>query len=300
MSSSRMRARTRTPSRDRSPLPWRARGYSTWFDDYELVVGSRLAGSIDRGLSTSRYGVVIVSPAFIRKQWTQRELSGLVGRETGEGKELILPVWHGVTASQVRAFSPPLADVVAINSAAGLDEVVNAIALSIERRRSQEADVGRALVAAEVRSNPVSNSSEASQARSEHPGPEWRPKTEAEAALLAKPTGPLVARMRNVGTAAVLESSELKTTIGGFAGVLDVPDGRVPPDSDVALRFGAGELGAMVLQAAEPILLTLRFRAEASDDLWELRIELLRNGSAVDGRPRWRRGEQRVRRHGGL
>jgi len=130
----------------------KARGFSVWFDEQELVVGSRLSRNIDQGLATSRYGVVILSPAFVRKPWPQRELAGLVGREIGEDKELVLPIWHNVTAEEVRAFSPALADVLAVNTAAGLDVVVEAIASSVNRRKSQESTVGHSISAAELAS----------------------------------------------------------------------------------------------------------------------------------------------------
>ena len=65
-------------------------GLSVWFDEFELKVGDRLRESIDRGLSQSRFGIVVLSPHFFEKKWPQDELSGLVTRETG-GAKVILP-----------------------------------------------------------------------------------------------------------------------------------------------------------------------------------------------------------------
>lgn len=132
-----------------------ARGYSVWFDEFELVVGDRLSSAIDRGLATSRCGVVVLSPAFMQRPWPLRELSGLVARETVTGDPLVLPVWHEVDRDAVVRFSPPLADVVAIETSQGVDAVADALALAIERRRGQEVLAGRALPAAEVIERPT-------------------------------------------------------------------------------------------------------------------------------------------------
>jgi hypothetical protein len=87
-------------------------GYRIWYDEFELEVGDSLRQSIDRGLANSRYGIVILSPAFFAKHWTQYELNGLNAREM-EGRKVILPVWYKITKSQILKVSPALADKVA-------------------------------------------------------------------------------------------------------------------------------------------------------------------------------------------
>ena len=91
-------------------------GAIVWYDEFTLKLGDSLSQSIDRGLAQSRYGVVVISSAFMSKPWPQRELAGLVTREL-DGHSAILPVWHAVTRSQVATFSPPLADKLAVRTA---------------------------------------------------------------------------------------------------------------------------------------------------------------------------------------
>ena len=86
-----------------------ANGLKVWYDEYSLTVGDSLRRSIDKGLAGCRYGLVILSPHFIQKEWTQKELDGLVAREDGSEKR-ILPVWHNLTKRDVVAFSPQLPD----------------------------------------------------------------------------------------------------------------------------------------------------------------------------------------------
>jgi hypothetical protein len=43
-------------------------GLRVWLDEHVLSVGDSLREKIDEGLAASRFGVVIVSPAFLRKR----------------------------------------------------------------------------------------------------------------------------------------------------------------------------------------------------------------------------------------
>jgi TIR domain len=94
-----------------------------WFDEFSLVVGDSLRAAIDKGLAQSRFGIVVLSPSFFSKRWATRELSGLVAREMAGDGNIILPVWHGVDHEAVVRFSPPLADVRAIDSKKGVRHV---------------------------------------------------------------------------------------------------------------------------------------------------------------------------------
>ena len=40
-----------------------------WFDEFTLAVGDSIRRAIDRGLSQSRFGIVVLSPAFLGKNW---------------------------------------------------------------------------------------------------------------------------------------------------------------------------------------------------------------------------------------
>ena len=102
----------------------RSHHLEVWYDEFALDIGDSLRQAIDRGLAASRYGIVVLSPSFFRKRWPNRELNGLVARETVEDRGMILPVWHHVEREEVVAFSPPLADLRAAISAEGLSAVV--------------------------------------------------------------------------------------------------------------------------------------------------------------------------------
>jgi hypothetical protein len=89
-------------------------GVQVWYDEFTLKLGKSISESIDAGLVGSKFGLVVISEAFIRKEWTKRELQGLVASQIAH-RTVILPVWLGVSQEEVLKFSPPLADTVALN-----------------------------------------------------------------------------------------------------------------------------------------------------------------------------------------
>ena len=96
----------------------RKQGLKVWYDTDKLKWGDSMREKIDKGLSKSRYGVVILSPNYIAEQkyWTKAELNGLFQVETINGKT-ILPIWHNLTKKQVTEYSPIIADRKAMTTA---------------------------------------------------------------------------------------------------------------------------------------------------------------------------------------
>lgn len=99
------------------------KGLKVWYDKFVLKIGDRLLPSTDEGLANSRYGIVILSHYFFKKDWAQIELDGLVQKEIG-GKKVILPVWHEITSRDVRKYSPILAGRLAGTTDKGIDPLV--------------------------------------------------------------------------------------------------------------------------------------------------------------------------------
>lgn len=107
-------------------------GFTVWYDRFVLKVGDSLLAKIDEGLARSRYGVVILSHNFFKKAWPKKELDGLAAREaTGRNKKVILPVWHSLSAAEVRRHSPLLAGRVGVPTKDGVDFVVGELRRAI-------------------------------------------------------------------------------------------------------------------------------------------------------------------------
>jgi hypothetical protein len=87
-------------------------------------VGDSLRRRIDQGIRSARLGIVVSSPAFLkRRPWTEHELDGLVNGYI-YNRQVLLPIWHGVDGEQMADYSPSLADKVALSpSDATLEEI---------------------------------------------------------------------------------------------------------------------------------------------------------------------------------
>jgi hypothetical protein len=90
-----------------------SRGVSVWFSEKDVLLGSPLLREIDRGLAKSRVGIVLVTPALLKRiegaGIAEKELSALLARD------LLVPIVHDTTYDALRDVSPLL------GSRSGLD-----------------------------------------------------------------------------------------------------------------------------------------------------------------------------------
>jgi hypothetical protein len=105
------------------------RGVDVWYDEFELRVGDSLRRKIDAGIARSRFGLVVLSPAFFAKNWPQYELDGLVARDMSDGGRRLLPIWHEISKDELLRHSPSLVDRVALSTASlAVSEISDQIA----------------------------------------------------------------------------------------------------------------------------------------------------------------------------
>lgn len=83
-----------------------AHGVSVWFSEKDIVLGQPFLREIDRGLAKSRTGLVLVTPALLKRVDSRgvsdKELSELLARD------LLIPVVHNTTYDDLRKVSPLL------------------------------------------------------------------------------------------------------------------------------------------------------------------------------------------------
>lgn len=93
-------------------------GVKVWYDTSQIKWGDSMRIKIDDGLKKSKFGVVVLSPDYIRegKYWTKAELDGLFQLESVNGK-MLLPVWHNLTKKDVMVYSPIIASKLAMTTA---------------------------------------------------------------------------------------------------------------------------------------------------------------------------------------
>lgn len=88
-------------------------GISVWFSEKSLPLGSTMLREIDKGLVKSYAGIVLVTPAFLKRVENEgvaeKELSALLA------KDRLIPIVHNTTYDALRDVSPLL------GSRSGLD-----------------------------------------------------------------------------------------------------------------------------------------------------------------------------------
>jgi len=83
-----------------------SRGVSVWFSEKDVGLGTPLLREIDKGLAKSRVGIVLVTPALLRRLpgegIADKELSALLARDQ------LVPIVHDTTYEALREVSPLL------------------------------------------------------------------------------------------------------------------------------------------------------------------------------------------------
>ena len=81
-------------------------GVSVWFSEKDIALGTTFLRAIDKGLSHSAIGIVLVTPYFLKRIKAEgiadKELSALLSRN------LLVPIVHGTTYDELRDVSPLL------------------------------------------------------------------------------------------------------------------------------------------------------------------------------------------------
>jgi hypothetical protein len=91
------------------------RGVRVWFSEKDVGLGVPLLRAIDKGLANSKVGIVLVTPALLRRLQSEsiadKELSALLAGER------LVPVVHETTYEALREVSPLLASRSGLNTA---------------------------------------------------------------------------------------------------------------------------------------------------------------------------------------
>lgn len=100
-------------------------GLKVWYDKSQMKLGDSMRQKIDTGLKKSRFGIVVLSPDYIKdgKYWTKTELDGLFQLESINGK-MIIPIWHNLQKKEVMAYSPTIAGRLAASTAISTPEEI--------------------------------------------------------------------------------------------------------------------------------------------------------------------------------
>jgi len=100
-----------------------SKGVRVWFSEKDVGLGVPLLRAIDKGLANSKVGIVLVTPALLRRLPNEgiadKELSALLAGDR------LIPVVHGTTYEELRDVSPLLASRTGLSTA---EETMNEVA----------------------------------------------------------------------------------------------------------------------------------------------------------------------------
>lgn len=121
-----------------------AESVSVWFSEKDVALGSPFLREIDRGLAKSRTGLVLVTPALLKRLAGQgvsdKELSELLARD------LLIPVVHETTYDELRKVSPLLGSRNGLSTA---EDSMPVIATKIAELVAVEDDLAEPLTSAD-------------------------------------------------------------------------------------------------------------------------------------------------------
>lgn len=97
-----------------------------WYDSSEIDWGDNLKDKIMEGLEKCRFGIVVLSPEFIGRKWTETELLELLNRQNERHEKVVLPLLYNLTVEQMVEKYPALASIKAreITADEDADDVV--------------------------------------------------------------------------------------------------------------------------------------------------------------------------------
>lgn len=107
-----------------------------WYDEISIEWGKSIRQSIDYGLRTCKFGIVVFSHAFFQKKWPQDELDALYLRMMA-GEARILPIWHKITESDIRDYAPTFSCRLARNSDCGVEAISDEIEQIVRKQKDE-------------------------------------------------------------------------------------------------------------------------------------------------------------------
>lgn len=87
-------------------------GITVFYDNDAISWGDNLKEKIDEGLKNCQLAVIVISPYYFGREWTEYEIQTLLTRQNAEKKKLIMPILHNISKEDLVKHYPLLKDVV--------------------------------------------------------------------------------------------------------------------------------------------------------------------------------------------
>lgn len=87
-------------------------GITVFYDVDVISWGDDLKERIDSGLNTCSLAVIVISPSYFGREWTEYEIQTLLQRQNEENDKLILPILHRISKTEFVEHYPSLRNIV--------------------------------------------------------------------------------------------------------------------------------------------------------------------------------------------
>jgi hypothetical protein len=142
-------------------------GLKVWYSGFELRLGDSIAGSVNKALKSAAFGIVIISPLYLQKQWAMNELNTFFAQETKQNR--IIPILHNITVDEMRAHIPILADRYSIASSHGTETIAKKIVLAMASTGKHQIENGNSKNSNEIKSKPERLNADSMHEKSQPP-----------------------------------------------------------------------------------------------------------------------------------
>ena len=89
----------------------KALGITVFYDTDVISWGDNLKERIDIGLKTCELAVIVISPSYFGREWTEYEIQMLLQRQSSEKTKLIMPILYNTTKEEFVKHYPLLKDI---------------------------------------------------------------------------------------------------------------------------------------------------------------------------------------------
>lgn len=86
----------------------KALGITVFYDTDVLEWGDNLKEKIDAGLKNCDLAVIVISPSYFGRDWTEYEIQTLLERQDNEKTKLIMPILYNTTKNELVEHYPTL------------------------------------------------------------------------------------------------------------------------------------------------------------------------------------------------
>lgn len=115
---------------------------SCWYDEAEIKWGDSITQKVNEGIAKSRFVIVVFSPAFLKKEWPQREYNAALNQEATSGVVRVLPLVVGSRTQQIKILDmyPLLNDKRYLPWDGGIQGIVDAMLARLGREANAISD----------------------------------------------------------------------------------------------------------------------------------------------------------------